>query len=621
MIEHKFNSRVKFSICLAAGCFFLFSCTTRIKNKEGRSLFEAMKVQVERTMDVHPDSGLIYADSALKIIEQYHLSSKERMKVVEFKSILYTDLQQKDSAYKYLDAYHELAFENEDSLDIGKCWLYRAELESLKENLYVAEKFIIDAEKILLKYGTEDNQAQAYSIHGAILSGRGEYEKSQTFFLKAFDLYQKGNNLNGLSSLCLNIGNNYKEIGSRQETLKFYHYARRFAQESDYQIGLISAWMNLGVYYRRTDTDSAKYYYQKALDAIPATPPTLKRIQLEYNYANIFLDNKEYDKAKTMFEKLYKQCKDLNMQMGVAVVSSGLASIYSERKQYDKGERYILDAIAIFEKDGVVKFTLAFKKQLKELYQDKGDYKKALEVGDALNIESDSLNNLNKQLAVHDMELFYQSEHIRLENEKLLSEVENNRLNLLLRLIIILFLISFIVTIVVVYQRRIKDRKKMIANLEEMNKIETELRNAQEMQSTWLKKVVKQQQNEWMQLSEENEEIRRKVSAVGIIEGKEDEDVTISKKDRNQLYRKNMTTRFNLIYPDFIEHLQQKYPEFNQQEIQFCMLVKINIALKDIASILNVSMSTIEKRRHKIEASIGTDGTVQDLYASVQEMN
>ena len=82
-----------------------------------------------------------------------------------------------------------------------------------------------------------------------------------------------------------------------------------------------------------------------------------------------------------------------------------------------------------------------------------------------------------------------------------------------------------------------------------------------------------------------------------------------------------MTTRFNLIYPDFIEHLQQKYPEFNQQEIQFCMLVKINVALKDIASILNVSMSTIEKRRHKIEASIGTDGSVQDLYASIQEMS
>ena len=323
-----------------------------------------------------------------------------------------------------------------------------------------------------------------------------------------------------------------------------------------------------------------------------------------------------------MFEKLYKQCKELNMQTGVAVVSSGLAAIYSERKQYNKAERYILDAIAIFEKDGVVKFTLAFRKQLKELYQYKGDYKKALEMADALNAASDSLNNLNKQLAIHDMELFYQSEHVRLENEKLQSEVENNRLNLLLRLIIIFFLILFIVSIVVIYQRSAKNRIKMIANLEEINKIESELRNAQEMQSAWLKKVVKQQQNEWMQLSEENEEIRRKVSAVGIIDRKEIEDMTgISKKDSNQFYLKSMMTRFNLIYPDFIEHLQQRFPEFNQQEIQFCMLVKINIPLKDIASILNVSISTIEKRRRKIALSIGTDGTIQDLYASIQEMN
>ncbi len=621
-MEHKFRTRVKDLICLIVGCAFLYSCTSSTGNKEGLRLFEAVEAKVERTMDIHPDSGLMYADSALKLIGQYHLSKKELMKVVELKSRLYTDLQQKDSAYNYLDAYYELAIENKDSLAIGKCWLYRAELESQKENLYVAEKYIIDAENIFIRFGPEDNQALAYSIHGAILSGRGEYEKSQTLFLKAFDLYQKIKNIKGLSSLSLNIGNNYKEIGSRPEALKFYHYARAFAQESGYQIGLISAWMNLGVHYRNTDTDSAKYYYQKALQAIPETPLTLKRIQLEYNYANLFLDNKEYNKAMTMFEKLYRQCKDLNMQMGVAVVSSGLASIYSERKQYDKAERYILDAIAIFEKDGVIRFTLAFKKQLKELYQYKGDYKKAMEVADALKHQSDSLNSFNKQLAIHDMELFYQSEHIRLENEKLLSEVENNRLNLLLRLIIILFLVSFIVMIVIIYQRSAKNRKKLIANLEEINKIETELRNVQEMQSVWLKKVVKQQQNEWMQLSEENEEIRRKVSAVGIIDRKEAEDVTgISKKESNQFYLKNMTTRFNMVYPDFIAHLQLKHPEFSQQEIQFCMLVKINIPLKDIASILNVSLSTIKKRRQKIEASIDADGTLQDLYASIQEVS
>ena len=455
-------------------------------------------------------------------------------------------------------------------------------------------------------------------------SFRGEVNTKDRkhFFLKAFDLYQKVNDLHGLSSLSVNIGNNYKEIGSDQETLKYYHYALEFAEDSDYEIGMVTAWMNLGVYYRSIDTDSAKYYYQKALDAIPSTPLSLKRVQVEYNYANIFLDNKEYDKAMAMFEKLYKQCRELNIQMGMAVVSSGLAAIYTERGRYDIAEHYILDAIAIFEKDGVVKFTLALKKQLKELYQYKGDYKKALEVADALSVESDSLNNLNKQLAIHDMELFYQSEHVRLENEKLQSEVENNRLNLLLRLIIIFFLIIFMVSILVVYQRNAKNRIKMIANLEEINKIESELRNAQEKQSDWLKKVVKQQQNEWMQLSEENEEIRRKASAVGIIDWKEDKDVSnISKKEINQFYLKNMMTRFNVIYPDFVEQLQQKHPEFRQQEIQFCMLVKINIPLKDIASILNVSMSTIEKRRQKVALSIGTDGTIQDLYESIQEMN
>lgn len=277
-MEYKLTTKVINSLSLILIFVFLYSCTSSTEDNEGRILFDTMKAMTERTMALHQDSGFLYADSALKIIEKYNLGAKERMTVAEFKARLYTDLQLKDSAYHYLDVYHELALQNDDSLAIGKCWLYRANLESQKENLYVAEKFIIDAENILIRYGSRAAMAQAYSIHGAILLGRGEYEKSQTLFLKAFDLYQKVNDLQGLSSLSLNIGNNYKEIGSKQATLKYYHYARGFAQKSNYQIGLVSSWMNFGVYYRNIDTDSAKFYYQKALDVIPSTPLSLKRI-------------------------------------------------------------------------------------------------------------------------------------------------------------------------------------------------------------------------------------------------------------------------------------------------------------------------------------------------------
>lgn len=68
-MEHKFSTKVKNLIYLIVGCAFLYACTSSTEDKEGRILFDTMKAMTEQTMALHQDSGFLYADSALRIIE------------------------------------------------------------------------------------------------------------------------------------------------------------------------------------------------------------------------------------------------------------------------------------------------------------------------------------------------------------------------------------------------------------------------------------------------------------------------------------------------------------------------------------------------------------------------
>ena len=81
-MEYKLTTKVINSLSLILIFVFLYSCTSSTEDNEGRILFDTMKAMTERTMALHQDSGFLYADSALKIIEKYNLGAKEDRKSV-----------------------------------------------------------------------------------------------------------------------------------------------------------------------------------------------------------------------------------------------------------------------------------------------------------------------------------------------------------------------------------------------------------------------------------------------------------------------------------------------------------------------------------------------------------
>jgi tetratricopeptide (TPR) repeat protein/DNA-binding CsgD family transcriptional regulator len=65
--------------------------------------------------------------------------------------------------------------------------------------------------------------------------------------------------------------------------------------------------------------------------------------------------------------------------------------------------------------------------------------------------------------------------------------------------------------------------------------------------------------------------------------------------------------QFEQIHHDFVKTLTQKFPSLSPTELKVCALLKINLTTKEIASILAVSVRTIEDHRTNIRKKLGID--------------
>ena len=57
---------------------------------------------------------------------------------------------------------------------------------------------------------------------------------------------------------------------------------------------------------------------------------------------------------------------------------------------------------------------------------------------------------------------------------------------------------------------------------------------------------------------------------------------------------------FNSAHQNFINRLQQKYPDLTPGDLRICCLLRMNLSTKEIASLLNISVRAVELRRYRL---------------------
>ena len=81
---------------------------------------------------------------------------------------------------------------------------------------------------------------------------------------------------------------------------------------------------------------------------------------------------------------------------------------------------------------------------------------------------------------------------------------------------------------------------------------------------------------------------------------------------------KKIEEQFDLIHNNFMQHLQEKYPDLSLNERMMCAYLKMNLSTKEIAPLLNISIRGIETLRYRLRKkfNLGRDENLIDFLNS-----
>ena len=282
-------------------------------------------------------------------------------------------------------------------------------------------------------------------------------------------------------------------------------------------------------------------------------------------------DKDEKYRLNLLRQSLNENKAALNIRNGkqkedLPTIYEGIASAYYWLNIYDSTIYYAHKLIGISSSDDANNKLDRAYKHLYRSYLAIGDYENAAKYAD-LYIKSDRGNNADKQKAIAHVKEEYdkQLELQRIENEQHLKRM---RLYLLIAILVIVLMAVFWM---VFHYRKNKEVEVL------------KLHDAQRQLQTVFKQVKQNSQ----------EVLEKRVMGIYL------------SMDENRLER--IFEDFESVYPHAFEKLETNHPELTEQERNVVVLSFLRFRAKEMAELLGLTESTVQKYRSNIRKKVGND--------------
>lgn len=151
-------------------------------------------------------------------------------------------------------------------------------------------------------------------------------------------------------------GQCYLFLNNFPESSKNLTKALQIAEQIKDPIKIARIYNNIAIIYNKQEKlEEEQLNYQKALQSINGIQsPAAERLRniINSNIALNYLDQKQYDKALTIFQKCFEYEKKLNYKTNLAGSSRSLSKVYLGKKEYPKALEYAQNALELYTQLG-----------------------------------------------------------------------------------------------------------------------------------------------------------------------------------------------------------------------------------------------------------------------------
>ncbi|MCF8362616.1 MAG: hypothetical protein K9G70_08330 [Prolixibacteraceae bacterium] len=506
--------------------------------------------------------------------------------------------------------------------------------------------------------------AKANYLKGVISYYKGHYRISTKYYKEALTSKRASDNNLFASALWNNLGVNYEINNQYEEAISAYLKSLNFAEiigdstsiyQSYINIGLLYIWLNeyeesekyltsaLNYFLRHNDATHIGLSYQN-LAILYANSDEIEKAQRSYNksieyflktknisnlssafndYIDFLLKNKMYEKARSELKKAENlNNENLHSNASINILKARLFILNNH--EYQKAESLLLQAEMILDSIDAKKHMLNVYRYLSILYAHSGEVDKHVQ---ALNKYESTLNENYNEKSSENIAVVRALYDIQ-EKERELLNIKNqsNEEKLSKTRIITALIIALLITLIIILFNTLKINKtKQRSMLLEKEKEEKELRfkkveleNKLKNEETARYKLdleMKKKELAFVTLRRANvEQINQSVKeklkpfSYRFTRKKDREDFNAALKDlslsANHDPLADFEKMFVQMHDSFYDKLLSATSELSPGELQMCALLRMNLPSKEMASLLNLSISTIDQRRHSIRKKL-----------------
>ncbi|MCL6296720.1 tetratricopeptide repeat protein [Jejuia spongiicola] len=480
----------------------------------------------------------------------------------------------------------------------------------------------IQAEKIFFE-ALEKLQKDSYHYSNkhrriaSIYDGLGVLERRRNQFSKALEYYFKAIEIKKREKDSLSIGSSYHYIAmlhirmdNIDSALKYMGKAlslRKHGDSISYGISL----NNYGYFYlRKRVYDSAQFYFTKAKLFFGNDI----RVNDTYLYmARLYIYKKQYKKALNIHLQILETYKKHKKLERVATILKNIAYDYRKLNNFIEAEKYLKESEFMAKSFGNKQLLAIIYNERYYLSKKNNDFETALKHRLTYQKYKDSLSLAEQSKNIGEIETTYRfkkealldslSYVVKKEQLIALEKTQRNRKTFF----IFLFTVSLfgIISLFFIYRYRHENNIQKIEN----QKLETDFLNGK---VDFFRFKIEQLLLDNKMRVKFKDDLRKKIK---LINQTTDRDKMVSEYQtliieiQNQANTENrldtITEKLIDLDVSFEKKLAEEFPMLSKSEREVCKLMRLNLSMKEVMNILDITMASIKSIRYRIRKKLG----------------
>ncbi len=321
-------------------------------------------------------------------------------------------------------------------------------------------------------------------------------DKSLDHFLKAKRIYSALDSLNKVATINLKIAENLNSLRNPDlDPQPFIDEFLKYAEERDDAELLSKAYMQLGKIYINSDPEKTINFFNKALYHNAEISDSLMDAKIHHNLGVVYGEIlKQKDSALYHYDIALKQYQADSLVDYISYIYNNKASLFRNLKQYDSAITWYQKTDSLEMKQYALGTRQFLYKNMAETYELNKDYENALRYRKLENSYRDSINQVDQDKVLLDLNTKYQVE--KKENENLRLKQRQTILWILSGVLLLLLLLAYLA------YRNAKNRRKLMAKNHEIEKEKLE-KQLKDQQLSGLDAMIEGQEKERQRIADD----------------------------------------------------------------------------------------------------------------------